>query len=43
VKVVTTGSLSAFNLTSFTLSTAGSTNPSVDIANAKVFYTNING
>ena len=39
VQVVTTGTLSPFNVTSLSLSTTGSTNPLTDIADAKVYYT----
>jgi hypothetical protein len=41
VQVVTTGSLSPFNVTSLALSTAGCTNASNDLANAKVYFTGI--
>ncbi len=39
VQVVTTGNLSPLDVTGLVLSTAGSTNASTDIANAKVFFT----
>ncbi|MCX6160767.1 MAG: GEVED domain-containing protein, partial [Ignavibacteriae bacterium] len=41
VQVVTSGSLSPLNATSFTFNTTGSTNPATDITNAKVWYTGI--
>src|SRR5437667_2510041 len=39
IQVVTSGSLSPFTVTSFSLGTNGSTNPPTDITNAKVYYT----
>jgi len=39
LEIVTSGILSPFNVTSLALSTAGSTNPTVDIQNAKVYFT----
>ncbi|MEP7168681.1 MAG: PKD-like domain-containing protein, partial [Bacteroidota bacterium] len=42
IQVVTSGSLSPFNLTSIVLSTAGCTNPATDITNAKVYFTGLN-
>ena len=43
IQVITTGSLTPFNITSLALSTSGSTNASSDIANAKVYFTGISG
>ena len=43
VQVVTTGNLSPLDVTSLVLSTAGSSNPGADIANAKVYFTGLNG
>ena len=43
LQVVTAGSLSPFNISSLTLSTAGSTNALIDISRAKVYYTGTNG
>jgi len=39
IELVTNGNLSPFSATSFTFNTTGSTNPSTDITNAKLFYT----
>lgn len=39
VQVVVTGSLSPFSISNLALSTTGSTSPTADIANAKVFFT----
>lgn len=39
IQVVTTGSLSPLDITSFTLNTNGSTAPVTDIANARLWYT----
>lgn len=39
IEVATSGTLSPLNATSFTLNTAGSTNPVTDISNAKLYYT----
>ncbi len=41
VRVVTTGSLTPFNVTSISLSTAGCTNAALDISNAKIYFTGI--
>ncbi len=38
IQVVTAGNLSPLNATSFTFNTTGSTNPTVDITNAKLYY-----
>lgn len=39
IAIAITGTCSPVTATSFTLSTAGSTNPATDIANAKLYYT----
>ncbi len=39
VEIVTSGNLSPLAVTSFTFNTTGSTSPSADITNAKLFYT----
>jgi hypothetical protein len=42
IQIVTNGNLSPLSATSFTLNTTGSTSPSTDITNAKLFYTGTN-
>lgn len=42
VEIVTNGNLSPLNVTSFTFNTTGSSSPSTDIINAKLFYTGSN-
>ncbi len=42
IKIVTTGVTAPFDVTSLALSTAGCTNPAVDIANVKVYFTGFN-
>ena len=39
IQVVTSGTLSPFSVTGFSLGTNGSTNPPTDITNAKIYYT----
>ena len=39
VEIVTNGNLAPLSATSFTFNTSGSTNPTTDITNAKLFYT----
>jgi hypothetical protein len=41
IQIVAAGSLTPLSATSFTLNTTGSTNPSTDITNAKLWYTGI--
>lgn len=39
IQIVTTGNLAPLSATSFTLNTAGSSNPAVDLSSAQLFYT----
>ncbi|MEO8088625.1 MAG: BNR-repeat neuraminidase N-terminal domain-containing protein, partial [Bacteroidota bacterium] len=41
VRIVTTGTLTPFNVTSLSLATTGSTNAALDISNAKVYFTGL--
>ncbi len=42
IRIITNGSLNPLNVTQFSFSTSGSSNPSLDILNAKLWYTGSN-